>query len=100
MVDATGGNKDDRQGSRPGAGYRRDYESLSQLKHVKRFWTPEHPEIGRHCYDAPGFRLSRTACHLNMPAPLMGQHNEFVCTSLLGMSDAEFMTLMEEGVFS
>jgi len=34
-----------------------------------------------------------------MPALCLGEHNEFVCTQLPGMSDEEFVGLMAEGVF-
>ncbi|MBI4332314.1 MAG: CoA transferase [Chloroflexi bacterium] len=70
-----------------------------QLKHMRRFWQLDHPEMGRHHYDTPSFRLSRTPYELNMPAPLLGQHNEYVCTRFLGVSDAEFVRMLEDGVF-
>jgi len=40
-----------------------------------------------------------TFCRAQMPALCLGEHNEFVCTQLLGMSDEEFVGLMAEGVF-
>lgn len=70
-----------------------------QLEHMNRFPKLEHPEIGWHHCDAPSFRLSKTPFEMTMPAPLLGQHNEYVCTSLLGISDDEFVGLMEQGVF-
>jgi benzylsuccinate CoA-transferase BbsF subunit len=71
-----------------------------QLKHRHHFWELEHPEIGRHNYESPGFKLSKTPCNLDMPGPLLGQHTEYVCTQILGMSDAEFVELLEQGVFT
>ncbi|MBI4333841.1 MAG: CoA transferase [Chloroflexi bacterium] len=70
-----------------------------QVKHMHRFWELDHPEMGRHHYDTPSFRLSKTPYELNMPAPLLGQHNEHVCTRFLGIGDAEFVRMMEDGVF-
>ena len=34
-----------------------------------------------------------------MPAPCLGEHTEYICTRMLGMSDNEFVELMQEGVF-
>ena len=70
-----------------------------QLKHRHHFWELEHPEIGRHSYDSPAFKLSETPCELRMPAPCLGQHTEYVCTNILGISDEEFVELLGEGVF-
>ena len=33
------------------------------------------------------------------PAPCMGEHNEYVCRKLLGISDEEFVDLVNNGVF-
>ena len=58
-----------------------------------------HPEIGRHRYLLPPFRLSKTPGEPRMAAPCLGQHNEYVCKRILGMSDEEFVQLLNEGVF-
>jgi crotonobetainyl-CoA:carnitine CoA-transferase CaiB-like acyl-CoA transferase len=42
--------------------------------------------------------LSRTPGHLRSPAPSLGQHNDEVLSSLLGMSTAEIQQLKEEQV--
>jgi crotonobetainyl-CoA:carnitine CoA-transferase CaiB-like acyl-CoA transferase len=34
-----------------------------------------------------------------MPAPCLGQHNEYVYREILGLSDEEFIRLLNEGVF-
>ncbi len=70
-----------------------------QLKHRHHFWYLNHPEMGLCAYDGPPFRLSATPAELYMPAPILGEHNEYVCTQLLGMSDQEFLELLTEGVF-
>ena len=59
----------------------------------------EHSEIGRHRYLMPPFRLSRTPGEPSLPAPCLGQHNEHVYREILGMSDEEFVKLLNEGVF-
>jgi benzylsuccinate CoA-transferase BbsF subunit len=70
-----------------------------QLKHRHHFQQLEHPEIGRHSYQLPPYRLSETPAELRMPAPCLGQHNEYVYTKILGMSDEEFIELVNDGVF-
>jgi benzylsuccinate CoA-transferase BbsF subunit len=71
-----------------------------QLKHRRHFVKIQHPEMGASSYDAPPFRLSMTPHRMDMPAPCMGEHTEFVCRKLLGISDQEFQELLSEGVFS
>ncbi len=70
-----------------------------QFKHRGRFQYIDHPEIGPHAYGSPGFRLSKTPGGPRRPSPCMGEHNEYVCTELLGMPDSEFIQLTLEGVF-
>jgi len=71
-----------------------------QLRHREHFQVLEHPEIGRHSYEMPAFRLSQTPARLRTAAPCLGQHNEYVCRELLGMSDGEFVQLLNEGVLT
>ncbi len=77
----------------------KDLHEDPQLKHRNHYWVLTHPEMGHSTYDSPAYRLSKTPCQPRMPAPCLGEHNEFVCTQLLGMSDKEFVGLMAEGVF-
>lgn len=49
----------------------------------------DHPEAGRTAYDGPPFVLSKTPGVLRTPAPLLGEHNDYVCREILGMSDDE-----------
>ena len=76
-----------------------DLHEDPQLKHRHHFWFLEHPEMGLHSYDGPGYRLTKTPGELTMPAPCLGQHTEYVCSQILRMSDEEFMELLAEGVF-
>lgn len=71
-----------------------------QLRHRKHFQVLEHPEIGQHSYEMPAFRLSQTPSRLRTAAPCLGQHNEYVCKELLGMSDDEFLQLLNQGVLT
>lgn len=70
-----------------------------QLRYRQHFKMLEHPEIGTHSYEMPPFRLSKTPASLRIPAPCLGQHNEYVYKELLEISEDEFAQLMAEGVF-
>jgi len=77
----------------------KDLHQDPQLKHRNHYWVLDHPETGPSTHDSPAYKLSRTPSQPRMPAPCLGEHNEFVCTQLLGMSDEEFVGLMAEGIF-
>lgn len=70
-----------------------------QLKYRQAFRVLDHPEIGKHSCNGIGYRLSKTPAEFKMSGPCLGQHSEYVCTQLLGMSDEEFVQLFVEGVF-
>ena len=70
-----------------------------QLRERHHFWMLNHVEMGLTPYDGPSFRLSQTPAEPGMPAPCLVEHNEYVCTHILNMSDEEFTELVREGVF-
>jgi benzylsuccinate CoA-transferase BbsF subunit len=59
----------------------------------------EHPEIGSYQVELAGFKPSKTPHQIQMPGPLLGQHNESVLTQILGLSPSELEQLQGEGVF-
>ena len=59
----------------------------------------DHPEIGPHEYARSNFVLSETPGELKRPAPLLGEHTEYVCRELLNMPSEEFDQLLVEDVF-
>jgi len=69
-----------------------------QLLHRKHYEVLEHSEIGPHSYENFAFRLSKTPGRPRSAAPCLGEHNASVCTEILGLSDEEFVQLLEEGV--
>lgn len=77
----------------------KDLYNDPQLKYRQHYQELEHPVMGKHYYEAPAFKLSQTPAELRMPAPCLGQHNEYICTQILGMSEKEFAELLVEGVF-
>ena len=70
-----------------------------QVKHRDHFRYLEHMEIGVHAYDGPAFKLSKTP-DSQFAAPIIGQHNEYVCKDILGMSDDEIADLLIEHVIT
>lgn len=77
----------------------KDIHEDVQLKHRSHYFVQNHMEVGDYKCDGPSFKLSRTPAEVRMPAPCLGQHNEYVMTELLGMSDEEFVSLLADGVF-
>ena len=73
-------------------------ENDAQLAHRQFFRELEHREIGKHHYQSPPFRLSKTPCELTMAGPCIGEHNEHVCTKMLGFSDEEYISLVVDKV--
>lgn len=70
-----------------------------QLKHRGYFWEVEHPVIGKYLFESRAFQLPKTPGKLRMPSPCLGQHNEYICTQILSLSDQQFVELLNEGVF-
>lgn len=58
----------------------------------------EHQEMGPSPYEGHQFCLSKTPGELRWAAPVMGQHNEYVFTEILGLSREEIARLTEDKV--
>lgn len=69
-----------------------------QLTYRKFFDAVEHPAAGHFRYPGPPYRFSGTAPRLVRPAPQLGQHNEEVLASELGISRADLERLSREGI--
>ena len=76
----------------------RDLFEDAQLRHREQFQRLEHPEIGQYPSDRSEFKLSRTPGALDRPAPLLGQHTEYVLREMIGLSEEEYGSLKEDGV--
>ena len=70
-----------------------------QLKQRGHYVFLDHPEIGNHAYDANCFHLSESS-PTYQPAPLLGEHTDWVCREVLGLSQDEIKELTESGVFA
>lgn len=70
-----------------------------QLRGRNIFWPMEHNEMGTFTHLGQSFQLSATPSMPRSPSPIMGEHTEYICSKILGMTDEEFVSLMGEGVF-
>jgi len=70
-----------------------------QLEHRNYYQELDHPVMGRMSYSGMPVKMSATPYHITRNAPCLGEHTEYVCTQMLGMSDAEFTQLVSAGVF-
>ena len=71
-----------------------------QLKYRDALWLMDHHEIGPVYHLGQSFILSRFLAEPRLPAPCLGEHTEYVCREMLGMSDEEFVELLNDGVFT
>ncbi|MBI2846860.1 MAG: CoA transferase [Chloroflexi bacterium] len=58
----------------------------------------EHPAIGKDIIAGLSWKLSATPGGIRSPAPLLGQHNDYVFGEILGLPQKEIQRLMEEKV--
>jgi benzylsuccinate CoA-transferase BbsF subunit len=70
-----------------------------QLRERNLFWSLPHSEVGSFTHLGTSFELSRTPGRPYMASPGLGEHTEYVCTDILGLSDEEFVELLQEGIF-
>jgi benzylsuccinate CoA-transferase BbsF subunit len=70
-----------------------------QLAQRNIYWPMEHSEMGMFTHLGQSFQLSKTPSKPYSPSPLLGEHTEYICTELLGMSDEEFIDLVQKGAF-
>lgn len=69
-----------------------------QLQHRQAFVTLDHREIGTYHISTAVFRSSKYSNKPLSPAPLLGEHNEYILKEFLGMSDDEIADLVAEEV--
>ena len=61
------------------------------------FWQ-DRKYVGSHPYPGVTARLSATPGEVYMPAPTLGEHNQFVLGEVLGLSQKEIDSLQAEGI--
>ncbi|MFC1532155.1 CaiB/BaiF CoA transferase family protein [Thermodesulfobacteriota bacterium] len=75
-------------------------EDCPQMEH-RNFWKKlDHPEIGETTVFGNSYTLSKTPYRLERPSPCLGEHTEYVCREFLGISDEEFVDLIQDGVLN
>jgi benzylsuccinate CoA-transferase BbsF subunit len=58
----------------------------------------DHCETGNSAYDGFAYKLSETPGVLSRPAPRIGEHTDYVCKNILGMTEDEIDMLVVEEV--
>lgn len=76
-----------------------DLWNAPQLKQEGRFSEVSHPVTGTCFAEGTCVKLSKVSPVELRHAPTLGEHTEFVCRKILGISDKEFTQLSKEGVF-
>jgi len=72
------------------------YDDDPQLKYRKYYAQIEPPEMGPYFTVSPPYKLSKVDYDIH-PAPLMGEHNEYVFKEILHMSDEEVADMIADG---
>jgi crotonobetainyl-CoA:carnitine CoA-transferase CaiB-like acyl-CoA transferase len=62
------------------------------------FETVSHAVAGTWDIEGPHWRMSESPAHIRLPAPFFGEHNRYVFSELLGLTDVEIAQLEAEGV--
>ncbi len=78
-----------------------DAKELVEEPHLQErglFEMVTHPETGTHPYVGMYARFSKTPGSIRMPAPCLGEHNQYVFGELLGLSTEEMAQLEEQGI--
>src|SRR5262249_41613933 len=70
-----------------------------QLRFRNAFFRLNHPVLAAFAHFGATSPLSRPPATGIRPAPGYGEHNEYVCRELLGMSEDEFDEALLNGVF-
>jgi crotonobetainyl-CoA:carnitine CoA-transferase CaiB-like acyl-CoA transferase len=70
------------------------------LKERGTFQVVERAIVGPHPYPVPSapMRLSECPAEIRRPAPLLGEHNDYVLGELLGMSREEIQSLADDNI--
>jgi len=84
------------------AGVAQDAEDLlvsdPQLRTRGYYVYLDHSSTGRSAYDGIAYKLSETPGRLTRAAPRIGEHTEYVCKEILGMTEEEITEYLVEEV--
>ena len=69
-----------------------------QLKQREFLLAIKNPVLGVFGHPSPAYKFSKTKARVHH-APSIGEHTEFICINILGLSDKEFAELVGQNVF-
>ena len=69
-----------------------------QLKEREFLMPIKNPVLGVFGHPTPAYKLTKTKAKVRH-APSMGEHTEYVCLKILGLSDKEFAELVGRDLF-
>lgn len=72
--------------------------SFPQYKERDFFIEVEQPKMGKVIQPGAPYRLSESPWAIEQPAPLLGEHNSFIYTSVLGLTESELQQMNLEKV--
>ena len=75
-------------------------QDVAEDPHLKErgyLWDVPHAKAGTQRFLGAPFQLSRTPVGLHRSAPLLGEHNAYVVTDLLGMGETQKDRLQDAG---
>ncbi|MBI4640950.1 MAG: CoA transferase [Candidatus Tectomicrobia bacterium] len=78
-----------------------DNQEIYSDPHVKGrgfFEVVAHPEAGTHPYPGMLWKMSKTPGSIRQPTNCLGEHNEYVFKTMLGLSDDEIAELAKEEI--
>ncbi len=76
----------------------RDLFNDPQLAHREAFVTRDHSEIGPHAVYTSSFRMDGAEGVPPRAAPMLGEHTEYICRSLLGLPEDELANWVADEV--
>lgn len=75
----------------------RDCYNDPHVRSREFFEQVEHAECGTHLYPGSLWKMSRTPIHIRQPPCRLGEDNEYVYRTILGVSDQEYSDLERQG---
>ena len=76
-----------------------DIDADPQMKYYNFYRELDHPYMGKLRYYHPApIKLSAVETAVQRPV-LLGEHTDYICTKILGMSQSEVDKLRQKGVF-
>ena len=75
----------------------KDVYADPQLRHRALLWPIEHPEMGTFTHLGSSMQMDKTPPRARAPSPCIGEHNEYVLTTILGKSDEQFIEALACG---